>query len=257
MWASTFEEYNNKYIVVAHIDITDRIKKEKEIERKNEQLEILNRILRHDIRNDISVIDLYINNIKEKYSKKELQKSFLKDIEKIENRNQHIIDLTIISKDLTETITMGGDFNIKKINLKNILKQEIENTKSSFNNIDIKISGRIPNINIKANEMLSSVFRNILNNAIQHNDKETPKIEISTKQKSDNVIISIADNGPEIPDELKEKIFGKGEKSLKSEGTGIGLYLVDKLIEGYNGDVWIEDNKPEGTIFKIKLRKHN
>lgn len=54
---------------------------------------------------------------------------------------------------------------------------------------------------------------------------------------------------------MKDEIFGKGEKGLESEGTGIGLYLVDQLVSAYNGDVWIEDNKPEGTIFKVKLNK--
>lgn len=85
--------------------------------------------------------------------------------------------------------------------------------------------------------MLSSVLRNFLNNAVQHNDKDTPVVRVFGTVYEDSFELRIADNGPGIPDEQKESIFGKGEVGLESPGTGIGLYLVRTLVDGYGGDV--------------------
>jgi len=69
----------------------------------------------------------------------------------------------------------------------------------------------------------------------------------------DHVTIRIADNGPGIPDERKERVFGRGEQGLESAGTGVGLYLVDTLVERYGGSVRIEDNTPCGAVVVLTL----
>ena len=102
--------------------------------------------------------------------------------------------------------------------------------------------------------MLDSVFRNLLNNAVVHNDKKIPKVIASATANDDGIQVRIADNGPGIPDEQKDQIFEEGEKCLDSGGTGIGLYLVQSLVERYGGAVWIEDNEPEGSVFVVEMR---
>jgi signal transduction histidine kinase len=89
--------------------------------------------------------------------------------------------------------------------------------------------------------MLGSVFRNILTNAIAHNDSAEPRVEITCETRDETVLLSIADNGPGIDDERKAEIFEKGVQSIDSEGTGIGLFLVDYLLDAYGGSVRIED----------------
>ena len=96
--------------------------------------------------------------------------------------------------------------------------------------------------------MLGSVFRNVLKNAVQHNDKPVPTVAVSSNTVDESIKIRVADNGPGISDAAKEDIFGKGEKGLDSEGTGIGLYLVKSLVESYGGDVWIEDREEDDVI---------
>ena len=51
-----------------------------------------------------------------------------------------------------------------------------------------------------------------------------------------------------------ELLSNYGEKGLDSDGTGIGLYLVQTLVERYGGAVWIEDNEPEGSVFVVEMR---
>jgi len=97
---------------------------------------------------------------------------------------------------------------------------------------------------VSADELLDAVFRNLLKNAIQHNRQETPGIWVSVDCLDETVEIRIADNGLGVDDAHKETIFGKGKQGLDSDGTGIGLYLVQSLVDRYGGDVWVEDRNP-------------
>jgi signal transduction histidine kinase len=113
----------------------------------------------------------------------------------------------------------------------------------------------VPETPVQANDMLEAVFRNLLKNAIQHNDKEVPEVDISARERTDSVLIQIADNGPGIPDTEKETIFGKGETGFDSSGTGLGLYLVKTLVESYGGVIEIDDNEPVGAVFSVTVPK--
>lgn len=115
------------------------------------------------------------------------------------------------------------------------------------------MEGSLPTTTVRANSLLNSVFRNLFTNAIVHNDKDVPEITISAEESEEAVQVRVADNGRGVPDAQKEEIFGQEEKGLESAGTGIGLYLVSTLTKGYGGDVWVEDNEPEGAVFVVEL----
>jgi sensor histidine kinase regulating citrate/malate metabolism len=67
------------------------------------------------------------------------------------------------------------------------------------------------------------------------------------------VTVRNADDGPGIPDDRKGDVFGKGEKGIGSPGTGIGLYLLERLLDEFGGDVWFEDNEPTEAVGCVEL----
>ncbi|MDY6776181.1 MAG: GAF domain-containing protein [Halobacteria archaeon] len=227
-------------------DITDYKEYETEIENKNRQLTVLNRITRHDIRNDMNLIlgwgDILRDHVDEE-GEEYLRRTL--------NAARHTVDLTKNARDFVEAM---GNSQTSEIDLGESLIQEVEKSKEVYEKAVFE-TAEIPDTEVIANSLVSTVFRNLLNNAVQHNDKETPRIEVSAEEKDEEVVVSVADNGPGIPDDQKKTVFGEGEKGPESEGTGIGLYLVSILVEEYGGDVWIEDNEPEGAVFKVRLRK--
>ena len=93
-----------------------------------------------------------------------------------------------------------------------------------------------------------------INNGLRIGDLLKLKVkDVQGVKAGDTVRVRIADNGPGIPDEQKRTVFERGEKRPDSEGTGVGLYLVQTLVNAYGGDVWVEDNEPTGSVFVVEL----
>lgn len=104
---------------------------------------------------------------------------------------------------------------------------------------------------VLADEALTSVFENIVRNAISHG--KTEKMEVAINKKGENYEIRFIDFGSGVPDEIKEKIFEEGYKSAESKGSGLGLFIVKQVVARYNGEIFVEDNIPTGVVFVIEL----
>jgi len=230
-------------VVGISTDITEQKQRE-------EELELLNRIIRHDIRNDMTVMLGWAELLKE-----DVDEGREENLQKILTSGKHVVELTEIARDYVEAVVSNDDISVESVPVASILETELSLREESFPDAEFVLDDSLPDVEVTANEMLSSVFRNLLNNAVQHNDKETPVVEVSARLRDDIVEVRIADNGSGVPDKHKDVIFGKGEKGLGSPGTGIGLYLVQTLVAQYGGNVWVEDNDPTGAVFVVQLPK--
>ncbi|MDZ7849577.1 MAG: histidine kinase N-terminal 7TM domain-containing protein [Halodesulfurarchaeum sp.] len=243
-------------VVTAHVitlsNVTEREHYRRELETMTEQLEALNRLVRHDIRNDMAVIVGWMDTLPG-----DLDDPVEDVLERVRRKSEHVINLTENASDLVDAVTGEGKVDIEPIALRRQINLELEAVRETYPHAKFEIDGTVPDVRVQANAMLSSVFQNLLNNAIVHNNEKTPKITVSGEVRDDVVRVRIADNGAGIPDSQKDEIFGKGEKGLDSPGTGIGLYLVQTLVNQYGGQVWVEDNEPGGSVFVVELLTAN
>jgi signal transduction histidine kinase len=129
---------------------------------------------------------------------------------------------------------------------------------------DIKIEltrdGEAP---VRANELIKDVFSNLIWNAIKHSDPRKPlairlKIGDMLHDGKKYFKVDVEDNGPGIRDELKVKLFSRFKRGdTNAKGSGLGLYLVKTLVEGFHGRVWVEDSVPgdhtKGAKFVVML----
>ena len=102
-------------------------------------------------------------------------------------------------------------------------------------------------------EHLNGIFSNLIKNGIQ--SVPTGKdgiIRIGLDIRGDKVIISIADNGAGIPDNLKDNLFTPNF-TTKSSGMGLGLSIVKRYVENANGRIWFESEIEKGTVFFVEL----
>lgn len=226
----------------------ERQAQKRKLRTTTEQLEVLNRILRHDVRNDMSVV-LGWADLLEGHTDETGQEY----VQRILDAGAHVTELTETARDYADTVTGGGDLETHPVSLRETLRHEVDLQREAFPDAEFVVDGEIPDLDVAANELLRSVFKNILNNAVRHNKGSDPVVEVRCDVDPDAVTVSIADNGPGVPDGQKASIFGEGEKGLESTGTGIGLYLVKTLIDQYEGSVAVADNEPTGSVFSVQL----
>ena len=103
---------------------------------------------------------------------------------------------------------------------------------------------------------LLEVLQNLLDNAVKYvGDQPKPHIEIGYRcDENDRHILYIKDNGIGIAPKYQERIFGLFNKlDASSEGTGVGLALVKRIIEFHGGRVWVESEEGKGSTFCFTL----
>ena len=105
--------------------------------------------------------------------------------------------------------------------------------------------------------LLQIVINNLIDNAVKYTPKES--VLTITLSKGKFSTLCVADQGEGINDNEKKKVFDKFyrsgiEATQKSKGTGLGLFLVKKIIHAHKGDIYIKDNKPKGAQFFIELK---
>ena len=152
---------------------------------------------------------------------------------------------------------------VEVIELINISKTNLLE-KFQYKKINIKIDSQERSIKVNANDFLLEVFQNLLINAVVFNDN--PEVEINviitieTEKNKSYIKIQVIDNGIGVEDDRKEMIFQRTENMDKQiTGLGLGLSLSKKIIENYDGRLWVEDkvkgNHKEGSKFIILIPK--
>jgi PAS domain S-box-containing protein len=228
-------------------DVTDLKAYEQQLEAQRDNLEILNEVVRHDIRNELQIIQAYTRQLQPA-----VDETAQADIQRVLDAVGNALDITTTAREVTE-VMLRSEGDTTTVQVADVLAAQVEAVRSNHEHAVVRLDGPLPSGAVRADEMLSSVFRNVLSNAIVHNDKEVPEVTVEATSTGERVVVRIADNGPGIPDDRKAAVFEQGEMGLASDGTGLGLYLVETLVARYGGEVRIEDNDPEGTIVVIEL----
>jgi len=223
-------------ILAINVDISERKKAEQVIIISRERLKMANKIVRHDLTNDLNVINSAINIFKHTSDPamiEEIKKRVKKSIRAIDNYKKY-----------EQFIDSRSD--LKEIELNRLITKISE----EYPGVKINIEG---NGYVLADEALNSVFNNLISNSIKHGNSS--QINIKILEKKEICLIELKDNGNGIPDKIKDNIFEEGFKYGEKGNTGIGLHIVKTAIERYGGTITVDDNKPQGANFTIKLKK--
>ncbi|WP_177170880.1 sensor histidine kinase [Halobacterium jilantaiense] len=219
------------------------------LEQKTAQLLLLNRITRHDIRNDMNVISGWTEQLADHTDDagEEIRKRIL-------DSSQHVVDLTKAVREFVDTLQSAGDPDLQPVDLNRVVSEELTKRRSTFEDADFSVQGDIPDVHVRADDLLASVYRNLLNNAVQHNRSDTPRVEVTVSEHADTVVTTVTDNGPGIPQAQRDAVLGRTEQGLDHPAAGLGLYLVDTLVTQYGGTVQITDADLGGTRIGVELQ---
>lgn len=223
------------YVVISIIiSSATEIKKKADVKiiSLNEALHVLNKILRHDILNDLTVVLSACDMIQ--VDDERLKIKAINALEKSVSLIEHMRQLenALVSE---ETLTGKS--------LENIVKSVVKN----YPDIKFNIIG---DCIILCDVAIYSVVDNIIRNAVVHG--KTDRIDVSINDKGE---MRVADYGKGIHPDIKNKIFDEGESFGENRGSGLGLFIVKKIMDRYDGGILVEDNKPNGTVFVLKFKK--
>ncbi|MFW6305513.1 MAG: PAS domain S-box protein, partial [Candidatus Saliniplasma sp.] len=222
-------------------DITER--KEAQ-ERQN----FLHSLLRHDMANKAQAVQGYLQLLEEDETLSEDSKKMVNGTLKANKESINLIQKVrlLLSAQKEEK---------KSVRIVPIIKGAVESNKPIAEKVGMDISVQCPSLDceVEGGSLLDEVFYNIIENSIKHSGGS--KIQISGEITEEEVVCTIEDDGVGIPDDKKEIIFEKGYTTDEERGTGLGMFIVNMLLESYGGYIEVKDSKLGGARFDVKLKR--
>jgi len=220
-----------------------------ELAHSNAELKDFAHVVSHDLKGPLYTIDGFAKLLARRYKGKMDTKAdeFIQCIVDGIQRMQELI------KDLLEYSQIGMKAkSIGPIDCSLVVEKAISNLRAAIeeNKALVTYDG-LPAIIADPSQM-TSLFQNLIDNAIKFRGDGTPAIHISAKRKGDEWIFSVQDNGIGIDPMDSEGIFGMFQRlhgSADYPGTGIGLATCKKIVESHGGRIWVESEPGKGSTF--------
>ena len=209
----------------------------------------------HELKSPIAGIKLALQTL-QKRKLDDKHKDQLLDTAIDENdRLNHLVDNLLLAAKIDKNYFREKEI----ISLDEEIQKASRKYVSKYPNLNLKVSGDpVPELKFNRHGM-ESILSNLIENGIKYSSDD-PIISIHLDQEQEFIRISIADEGIGVPQKEKKKIFEQfyrvgSEETRKTKGTGLGLYIVKKILDAHNGDINVKDNEPKGTIFEIIIPK--
>ena len=206
---------------------------------------VLQRVLRHNLRNSLNLIDGYA--------------STLPDLDRchpaldiIKDEVSTLVQLSHEAQDI-ETILQERT-RLRQIDLDSVIRSVLEDVRRGFPHASID-GPAVEGVTVSAIPKLRFAVEELVTNAIEHSDRPAPAVEVTVVQNGREVEIRIADDGPGIPEKESRPLSDPREIDPINHGTGLGLWLVRLIVQQSNGSVSVGSNEPRGTIVTITLHR--
>ena len=238
------------------LDITERKRAEEEIRKKNEEMEAFVYMVSHDLKNPVISIQGFCSLLTKKH-KSELNEKTLFYIERVQANASLMASLL---EDLVELSRIGRIEDKKReISVQEVIESVWNGVSRSLpvEGVEFVSPESLPQI-FYSEKRLYQIFYNLLSNAVKFkSENKTPRVEIGCRENEDNYTFFVRDNGIGIDQKYHDKIFEVFSqlKEIKSEGTGMGLAIVKKIVEASQGKVWVESQKGAGSTFYFTVPK--
>jgi signal transduction histidine kinase len=217
------------------------ISRGREADQGREVLGFLNSTLRHEVLNDLTVI---------RGTATELAKKSDADTRtQLDVIVQHCDELADLIDDIGPlSRTLMNHDESTSINLADMVADRVDRVAKAHPGATVTALLR-GDAHVRGSEELAHAISNVLTNAIEHNDQETPHVDVSMSTTEETVRLSVADNGPGIDEGDRERIFA----AETERDRGFGLYMTRTLVTHFDGEIRVEDNDPRGSVFTIEL----
>ncbi|WP_176791147.1 PAS domain S-box protein [Haloplanus vescus] len=227
------------------------VERDRELQRERNRLEFMNRLLRHNLLNSLNVVEARLEMLDGR-----VDFEVATHLDTALGRTREMIDFVETIRKITKVIgeNDGVDQELGPIDIQEAVETRVEHASDRHPEAEFDVAD-LPSVDVVADDLLSEVLDNVLVNAAQHNPHSDPTVWVDVTATDDEVVVSVADDGPGIPDEQKADIFRREAKTFDDPGSGFGLYLVREIMDSYGGEITVEDNDPEGARFRLTFQR--
>ncbi|MEO5681585.1 MAG: ATP-binding protein [Chitinophagaceae bacterium] len=249
------KENKTNGVIITFVDITKRIAILNELEHLNAEHDTMLYTLSHDIRQPLSTIILLADELMEAYNNKD-REQFTTWVETLKRATKNMKTLL---EDFTDHINVESVISNEeqRLNIEDIFNDVILALRNEIYNNKIEITTAFNTSEIMfSRKNLRSIVFNLLNNAIKYRKKdEGLKIMIVTEKQPGYVLLSIRDNGVGMDQKYHKTIFDKFSRiNSHIEGTGMGLYIINRMLTDKEGRIEVESVMGEGSTFNVYFK---
>lgn len=234
---------------ISNIRSRERLERARQdLETKKEMVELYDRLLRHDLGNDLQVITGFSEALVDMVEDDEVASY----AERINSAAQSSADLIQRVGSLVSTLEEEDEPEPR--DLGSILERTVSEARTGYDDLTVEFDKSAFDETVYAGDLLGSVFTNIVTNAAVHNEGEVT-VRVSLETGVDEVVVCFADDGAGVDPAIRDELFEMGEKGPDSSGSGFGLGFVRALTESYGGDVTVGESEMGGAEFRVRLQR--
>jgi PAS domain S-box-containing protein len=239
-----------RYLVHQILDITERRHAQQELERSNADLEQFASAASHDLREPLVVVKGYLELLTQRHTanlNEEGQRFLATAVEAVERMQSLIADLLDWSR-------AGADIHRRTVDAASLAQEAVlavgHHVRSQGTDVQI---GELPSVRAEPTA-LRRVFQNLLSNAVKFGRRDAAVVRVTADREGAAWRFTIADNGPGIPPDQRERAFAMFERlGARQKGTGIGLAICRRIVERHGGRMWVDEAPEGGAAFHFTI----
>jgi PAS domain S-box-containing protein len=214
-----------------------------ELRNRQQRLTVLNRVLRHNLRNDMNAIDGYATMLADQFD--------AAPAEQVREVSAEVVDLADKAREIERVMARRGETD--PADAATIADSVVDRVSGRFA-AEITLSTPDESVPVPGRGILKPALENVIENAAEHNDADQPRVDVTVRRPPEDQTVEfrVTDNGPGIPPQEREVLLEGTETALK-HGSGLGLWLVYWSVESLDGDIVFEDNHPRGSVVSLRV----
>lgn len=212
-----------------------------ELAREREKLAVLNRLTRHNLRNDTQVIVGLADVLADRIEDEDLAEI----ARKLRGNAEGLAGLNDTLKDYQEAVE--HDPGTESVVALDALVERVVAEAEDGATVEVDVPDGLA---VRADDHLETALSHLVENSLEYAGDE-PRITVSARRDGGGVVLSVADDGPGIPDVEREVVLGERDITQLEHGTGLGLWTVRAITESYGGEMAIRSE--DGAIVALRL----
>lgn len=242
--------------------------------RQQESLRVLNRVLRHNLRNDANVVLGHLESAAERVADEDVQQSLAVATRRVEA----ILDRANTTREFSRLLVESEDPTFYPVTVEGAVRQAVNTVDTRTATVSVDVP---ENVYVLADETVTAAIRNVVENAVEHGstgregrspsgtraepgDSQTQSgdavdhagpevtVRVSVSADEQRVRIHVADDGPGISPERRNQVLERGSTDVY-HGQGLGLFFVDRLMDVYGGDLDIDESEAGGCLVTLSF----